>query len=84
MEKLLTLKQVCEIVGCNDPKGRYVRNLRDKGILEAAKFGRHLMFTESSVRRFVEGEFKKQNKRASCKAPRDEIFSTHKNISSTL
>ena len=76
MEKLLTLKQVCEIVGCDDPKGRYVRNLRDKGILVGAKFGRHLMFTESSVREFVEGEFRRQNKGRLFNAPETKC-STH-------
>lgn len=61
MEKLLTLAEVCQILGCSDPKGRYVRNLRSKGILEGAKFGTHLMFTEDSVKRFIESEFRRQN-----------------------
>ena len=63
MEKLLTLEEVCSILGCNDPKGRYVRNLRDQGLLRAAKFGRRLMFTESSVESFIENQFALQNKK---------------------
>lgn len=63
MEKLLTLKEVCEILGCKDPKGRYVRELRSKGILEGAKFGRNLLFKQSSVERFIEEQFSKQNQK---------------------
>lgn len=61
MEKLLTLKEVCDVLGCKDVKGRYVRNLRSKGILEGAKFGRNLMFTQSSVERFIQNQFRLQN-----------------------
>lgn len=61
MEKLLTLQEVCSILGSDDPKGRYVRNLRDKGVLECARIGRRLMFKESSVERFIEDQFRKQN-----------------------
>ena len=64
MEKLLTLKEVCEIFGCTDPKGRYVRDLRTAGKIEGARFGRKLMFTASSVEAFIKSELKKQNKRA--------------------
>lgn len=63
MEKLLTLKEVCEIFGCTDPKGRYVRDLRSAGKIEGARFGRKLMFTASSVESFIETELKRQNKR---------------------
>ena len=59
--KLLSLKEVCQMVGCTDPKGRYVRNLRAQGKIQGAKFGTHLMFTEESVNRFIENEFRKQN-----------------------
>ena len=61
MEKLLTLKQVSELLGSRDPKGRLARNLRSQGILEAAKFGRVLMFKESSVRAYIESQFALQN-----------------------
>ena len=60
MEKLLTLREVCSILGCDDPEGRYVRNLRDDGVLEGARIGRKLMFKESSVERFIESQFAKQ------------------------
>ena len=86
MEKLLTLKEVCNILGCNDPKGRYVRNLRDKGVLECAKFGRHLMFTESSVERFIKEQFDKQNpktKKRRMNASGDEV-PTQKNFISII
>lgn len=63
MEKLLTLKEVCDIFGCDDPKGRYVRELRKKGILEGAKFGNKLLFKESSVKNFIDKQFEMQNKR---------------------
>jgi len=63
MEKLLTLQEVCEILGVDDPKGRYVRDLRKKGILIGAKFGRHLMFKESSLNDFIENQFEIQNKK---------------------
>ena len=33
MIKLLTLKEVSELLGSKDPKGRMVRELRRKGIL---------------------------------------------------
>lgn len=61
MEKLLTLAQVSQILGSDDPKGRYVRELRKKGILPGAKFGNKLLFKESEVERFVENQFKAQN-----------------------
>lgn len=61
MERLLTLKEVCELMGSRDPKGRMVRNLRTEGKLEAAKFGRSLMFKESSVKKYIEEQFERQN-----------------------
>lgn len=61
MEKLLTLKEVCDLIGSKDPKGRQVRELRKKGFIEGAKFGRQLMFKESSVRDYIEKTFKQQN-----------------------
>lgn len=61
--ELLTLKEVCQMLGCHDPKGRYVRNLRSKGILKGAKFGRNLMFDKASVDEFIRSEFEKQNKK---------------------
>lgn len=63
MEKLLTLKEVCDILGCDDPKGRYVRELRKKGIIDGAKFGNKLLFKESSIRDFIDKQFELQNKR---------------------
>ena len=69
MERLMTLKEVCEIFGCDDPKGRYVRNLRSKGLIEGAKFGNKLLFKESSVQRYIEKTFNAQNKRASIRDP---------------
>ena len=60
----MTLKEVCDALGSVDPKGRSVRNLRKKGEIEGAKFGRNLMFTESSVRDYIERTFREQNKRA--------------------
>ena len=63
MEKLMTLKEVCEVLGSKDPKGRMVRNLRNKGVLDGVKIGRNLMFKESSVNAYIEDQFKKQNKR---------------------
>ena len=62
MEKLLTLKEVCDILGCQDPKGRYVRELRKKGILEGAKFGNRLLFKESSLNTFIRKTFETQKK----------------------
>ena len=59
--QLLTLQEVCQMLGCKDPKGRYVRNLRSKGILKGAKFGRNLMFDKASVDEFIRSEFEKQN-----------------------
>ena len=64
MEKLLTLQQVCELVGSTDPKGRKVRELWKAGKLDAAKFGRRLMFKEQSVQNYIDNQFKLQNKSA--------------------
>jgi len=63
MEKLLTLKEVCDIFGITDPKGRFVRDLRTKGLLQGAKIGKKLYFKESDVIEFIDEQFDKQNKR---------------------
>jgi len=57
MEKLLNLKEVCQILGCEDPKGRYVRELWKHGHIEGAKFGNKLMFKERSVQEFIDHQF---------------------------
>ena len=61
MEKLLTLKEVSELLGSKDPKGRMVRELRKKGFLTGAKIGNHLMFKEQEVRDFINNQFAIQN-----------------------
>ena len=63
MEKLLTLREVCELMGSTDPKGRMVRELWKRGSLDGAKIGRNLMFKESSVNAYIEKQFALQNKR---------------------
>lgn len=64
MEKLLTLKEVSEILGyTKDPKYRFVRDLRKKGLLEGAKIGHKLMFKESAVENYIERVFESQNKK---------------------
>ena len=64
MEKLLTLKEVSEILGyTKDPKYRFVRDLRKKGILEGAKIGNKLMFKQSAVENYIEYMFESQNKK---------------------
>ena len=64
MEKLLTLKEVSEILGyTQDPKYRFVRELRKRGVLEGAKIGKKLMFKQSSVENYIEHQFETQNKR---------------------
>jgi len=60
MEKLLTLKEVCELLGSEDPKGRKVRELWKRGELEGAKFGRKLMFKQSSVEDYIDAQFRLQ------------------------
>lgn len=62
MEKLLSLKEVSELIGSRDPKGRQARELRKKGLIKGAKFGRQLMFTESSVRDYINRTFALQNR----------------------
>lgn len=59
--ELLTLKEVSQMLGSRDPKGRYVRNLRRRGILRAVKLGRNLMFDKRSVEEFIENQFRVQN-----------------------
>lgn len=62
MEKLLTLKEVSEILGhTKDPKYRFVRELRKKGDLKGAKIGNKLMFKESDVKDYIEYQFNIQN-----------------------
>ena len=62
MDKLLTLKEVSEILGhTKDPKYRFVRELRKKGDLKGAKIGNKLMFKESDVRDYIEYQFNIQN-----------------------
>lgn len=64
MEKLLTLKEVSEMLGyTKDPKYRFVRNLRTKGILPGVKIGQRILFKESDVENYVEYQFEIQNKR---------------------
>ena len=64
MEKLLTLKEVSEILGyTKDPKYRFVRDLRKKGVLEGAKIGNKLMFKQSAVENYIESVFESQNKK---------------------
>lgn len=62
MEKLLSLKEVSELLGYSkDPKYRFVRELRKKGELPGAKIGRKLMFKESDVKNYIDYQFKIQN-----------------------
>jgi len=62
MEKLLTLKEVSEILGhTKDPKYRFVRELRKKGELPGAKIGGKLLFKESDVKQYIDWQFKIQN-----------------------
>ena len=61
MEKLLTLQEVSQILGSTDPKGRQARELWKKGYLNAAKIGRRLMFTETSVREYINYQIRSQN-----------------------
>lgn len=64
MEKLLSLKEVSEILGhSKDPKYRFVRELRKKGLLDGAKIGNKLMFKQSDVENYIEYQFQKQNQR---------------------
>ena len=62
MDKLLTVKEVSEILGhTKDPKYRFVRGLRKKGDLVGAKIGNQLMFKEQDVKDYIDYQFKKQN-----------------------
>ena len=60
MEKLLTTKEVSKLLGSNDPKGRYVRELWKNGYIEGAKIGRTLMFKAESVQEFIDYQFRLQ------------------------
>lgn len=63
MERLLTIKEVSEMLGyTQDTQYRFVRSLRKKGLLVGAKFGNRLMFKKSDVEDFVEKQFAIQNK----------------------
>ena len=64
LTKLLSLKEVSELLGSKDPKGRMVRDLRTQGKLEAVKIGRNLMFTERSVSNYIDEQIRMQNKKA--------------------
>jgi excisionase family DNA binding protein len=62
MEKLLTLKEVSEILGhTKDPKCRFVRELRKKGELPGAKIGGKLLFREKDVKDYIDWQFRRQN-----------------------
>lgn len=64
MERLLTLKEVSTILGhTSDPKGRFVRELRNKGLIEGAKIGNKLLFKESSIQNYIDTQFAMQNKK---------------------
>lgn len=62
MERLLTCKEVSQLLGYQDPKFRFVKELRKKGLLEGAKIGGRLMFKESDVEDYIEHQFSIQNK----------------------
>ena len=62
MERLLTCKEVSQILGYQDSKYRFVKTLRKNGILAGAKIGGRLMFKESDVEKYIEHQFKIQNK----------------------
>lgn len=69
MEKLLTTKEVSEILGYKtDPKFRFVRDLWKKGEIEGARFGNRLLFKETSIQDYIDRQFRKQNKRVLGKA----------------
>ncbi len=62
MEKLLTLKEVSEILGyTKDKQYRFVRELRKRGEIPAAKIGNRLLFKEQDVKDYIDYQFKKQN-----------------------
>lgn len=48
------------MLGSSDPKGRMVRNMRDK--LDCVKIGRRLLFTEASVNAFILTQLEKQKR----------------------
>ena len=61
MDRLLTVQEATYVLGRKDPKGRFVKSLREKGILQGAYIGRKLMFRESEVKRYIEEQFRAQN-----------------------
>ena len=63
LEKLLTLKDVSEILGyTKDTQYRFVRALRKNGNLPSVKIGNKILFKESDVEDFIEHQFAIQNK----------------------
>lgn len=62
MERLLTIKEVSEMLGyTQDTQYRFVRSLRKKGLLKGAKFGNRLMFKKEDVQAYIDHQFKIQN-----------------------
>lgn len=71
MEKLLTIKEVSEILGyTKDNQYRFVRKLRKDGYLQGVKIGTKLLFKEADVERFIEKQFEIQNRRTNEKLQR--------------
>ena len=63
MERLLTIKEVSEMLGYDaDTQCRFVRGLRKKGLLVGAKIGNRLVFKKSDVEDFIEKQFAIQNR----------------------
>lgn len=63
MERLLSLKEVSEILGyTKDNQYRFVRRLRKDGYLQGVKIGNKLLFKKSDVEDFIEHQFAIQNK----------------------
>ena len=72
------------MLGSKDPKGRFVRNLRDRGILKCVKIGRNLMFDKKSVDDYIKKEFELQNPKIkigrSCDRPLETEVQFHSNF----
>lgn len=63
MEKMLTLKDVSEILGyTKDDQYRAVRRLRSSGRLRGVKIGKKILFKESDLEDFIETQYRIQNK----------------------
>ena len=69
MKKLLTTHDVSAMLGYKDPKARTVRNLWKAGVLEGAKIGRQILFTEESVESYIRDQFEKQKRSARTALP---------------